>query len=167
MASINNDEVRVFQPDTSLKQKLGPHASFDQVVGNEAMTAAEDVIAKSSAEILAGLLEELGHLQEAAAQLKANSPGSTALTRVIVAAFSIKSSAGLCGYPFASSLAKSLHVFCELDAVRHQPLSPKSLKIIQSQIAGLKTIFANKITGDGGQVGAAILDELRKLSEDT
>lgn len=166
MANTNSEtnDVRVFQPDMSLKQKLGTNVSFDQVVTAEVVTSAEEVIVTSSGDILAGLLEDLGRLQLAVAPLKANSVGSTTLADVIAAAFAIKSNAGLCGYPFASSLAKSLHVYCEIETARAQPLSEKSLKIIRTQVAGLNTIFANKITGDGGQIGAAILGELNKLS---
>jgi len=157
------DDVRVFQPDTALKKKLGG-ASFDQAVTPQAIAAAEDVIVKSSDEILATIMNDLVRLQKAMDQLSANATATTALVPIIETAFAIKSNAGLCGYPFASSLAKSLHVYCELDAVQQQPLSAKSLAILRSQMAGLKTIFANKITGDGGKVGATILAELQKLT---
>jgi hypothetical protein len=168
MANENPDddnEVRVFQPDIALKEKLGPNTSFDQVITSKVIDAAQDVIAKSSDEILATLKQELTRLQQITQGLKPGDLGEATLKPVIEAAFAIKSKAGLCGYSFASSLAKSLHVYCELDTVQTQPLTEKSLKIIQAQIAGLKTIFANKITGDGGAVGGAILGELQKLSE--
>jgi hypothetical protein len=160
------DDVRIFQPDTALKKKLGG-ASFDQVVTPQAIASAEEVIIKSSAEILATIMNDLVRLQKAMDQLSVNAAANTALTPIIETAFAIKSNAGLCGYPFASSLAKSLHVYCERDAVQQQPLSAKSLAILRSQMAGLKTIFANKITGDGGKVGAAILQELGKLTADS
>jgi hypothetical protein len=159
-----DDNVKILQPDMSLKEKLGPSASFDQVVKPQTIAAAEDVIAKSSTEILASLLNELDRLQHAVLRLHTGQQAEPTLKAVIEAAFAIKSNAGLCGYTFASSLAKSLHTYCELDEVYKQPLTEKSLGIIRTQVGGLKAIFTNKMTGDGGKVGAAILSELQKLS---
>jgi hypothetical protein len=163
----DSDEVRIFQPDTALKEKLGPNASFDQIVSPQAIAAAQDVITQSSDDILAALKADLMRLQHGVDRLAAGQAAEAALQPVIEAAFAIKSKAGLCGYPFASALAKSLHVFCELDTIRTQPLAAKSIQIIRSQAAGLRTVFTNKITGDGGKVGAAILGELQKLSQDS
>lgn len=159
------DNVRVFQPDTTLKEKLGPGGSFDRAVGPQILAAAEDVIAKSSDEILTGLQFELGLLQHAVDSLTVGALPEIALKPIVAAAFAIKSNAGLCGFPFASSLAKSLHLYCEMDAVRTVPLSEKTLQVVRAQATGLKAIFTNKITGDGGAVGAAILTELQKLSQ--
>lgn len=157
-------EVKIFAPDRALKEKIGNDMTFDQVVTPQVVEAAQNVIVQAAGDILTTVLIELEHVQAAAAKLAVGMDGDTALSPMIEAAFAIKSKAGLCGYPFASQLAKALHVFCELDAVKNQPITMKSLDIIRSQVAALSTVFSQKLTGDGGKVGMAILAELQKVS---
>jgi hypothetical protein len=165
MADAAQDEVRIFVPDTGLKEKLGLNVSFDQVVSPRVIAAAEATVTQSAGSIFDAIQVELEHMKTAVSQLKEGLPGQTVLPPLVAHAFAIKSNAGLCGYPFASLLAKSLCVFCELDSIVNLPLDGKSLKIIHTQVEGLNLIFTNKLVGNGGVAGAAILSELQKLTD--
>ena len=161
-----NDNVRIFAPDTRLQDKIGPGVALEQVITPQALNDAQQVIKESADDILSAIKTDLVRLGEAADTLKPDAQPGMSLPPVIEAAFAIKSKAAFCGYSFASSLAKSLQIFCETDAAR-QPLTPKTIEIIQAQVAGLQTIFTNKLAGDGGTLGATILAELQKLSGKT
>ncbi len=159
-------QVVIRPPSFVLKEKIGSDMTFAQITTPQVIKQAEEAIEQSAETVLADNIVDLVRLNKLAGALTPDETGGTALKELIDAAFAIKSKAGMCGYPFASLLAKSLHNLCELESVRKEKLSPRLIRIIQCHVEGLKTVFAQKITGNGGQTGIAILAELRRLRED-
>jgi hypothetical protein len=149
-------ETIIYEPDYSLKHKLGGYQSLEDILVPRLIEEAERTVTKM--ELLEQLLEDMRHLKAETSKLK-----SSSIPVIIEMAFSIKSKAGLCGYSLASALGKSLHVFCETlepDAV----LGTKEQEIIRCLVQALKTVFDQKVTGNGGAVGEAITAELKRLA---
>lgn len=164
MTETPDDDVKIYAPDMTLKKKLGPGVTFESLVTPAVMQAVEQTVADQRPAIMEEIEEELRYLKSAYEQLGIGSP-SERLTPVAAAAFAIKSKAGFCNYPFASELARSLHVFCEMDVIRAVPLSPKTIEVVHCHIRGLQTVFTQKIMGDGGVVGLKIMHELGRLTD--
>ncbi|MDE2029809.1 MAG: hypothetical protein KGI97_04500, partial [Alphaproteobacteria bacterium] len=84
-----------------------------------------------------------------------------AATDMTVAAFGLKSKAGLAGYDLVSRLAKSLHQRCE--SLGEAIADPAHVPVVKWHIDSLKQLLALRIKGSGGTVGTQILAELDRL----
>lgn len=163
MENVTPDDVIILKPDLSLKKKLGEGVSFDQVVTEQKIAHAQELIHNAAEATLAQVTQDLAALRKHFHDLQATQDHDTYMPAVIKSAFAIKAMAGMCGYDFASSLAQTLFEYCESGAVAGQPPSRKTLLIMQALIDGLTRVFNDRITGDGGPTGAVILAELHKL----
>ncbi|MBV8061804.1 MAG: hypothetical protein JO126_03640 [Alphaproteobacteria bacterium] len=164
MGELTDDGVKIYAPDMTLKKKLGPGVTFESVVTPQVMQAAEKVFADAQANIMQELENEMQSLVSAYDQLGIGSP-PTKLQTIGALAFAVKSKAGICGFGFASDLARSLNVYCEMDHVRGNPLTPRTVEIISCHVRGLQLIFTHNMVGDGGAVGAEIMQELARLTD--
>jgi hypothetical protein len=156
------DDVLIYEPNRTLKEKLGPNVTFAQVVTPQAIEEAEKVIVQAVDKIFSDNMEELAKLDKLMQFIAFAPPGAPILKEMSAAAFAIKCKAGLCGYDFAAVLAKSLHLFCE--GLIGKKFAAKEKEIVACHVKGLTTVFASRIKGDGGEIGKAIIRELEWLT---
>lgn len=126
------------------------------------MASAERIITDAGPSLLVELLAKLEQLQEAASRLTTKSPIETALKPLADIAFDIQSKAGLCGYGFGTSLARSICRVCEPICEGAKPLTDKVVELITTQVTALKKVFNENILGNGGAVCEAIVHELQR-----
>ncbi len=154
----------IFEPNRSLKDKLGPNIHFGQIVPPETVQQAEKIILSARQEMLGEIGIELASIDRAIAALRPGQHETSALKRIGDSASAIIPKAGMCDYPFAARLAKMLHDICEHEDIGGAPMNPRTHAIISRLADGIKTTLARNLTGDGGATGAAILNELAKMT---
>jgi hypothetical protein len=156
------DEILIYEPNRTLKEKLGPNVTFAQAVTPQAIEEAEKVIVQAADKIFGDNMEELTKLDKLMQSIAFAPPTAQILREMSAAAFAIKSKAGLCGYDFAAVLAKSLHLFCE--GLAGKKFAATEKEIVACHVKGLTTVFASRIKGDGGEIGQTIIRELERLT---
>lgn len=159
----NEDGVVLYEPDRGLKEKLGDDVTMDDILSPKVVEEAEKVIERAHDDLLAGIRNELKVLEQALDNLREEPEATTPFKHLVGAAFAIKSTAGMCGYPMASALAKSLHVFCEFGR-RAGPVSDRDVKIISCHLDAIRAVFVQKIPGYGGKTGRSVMTELERLT---
>ncbi|MER2519130.1 MAG: hypothetical protein ABTQ34_00380 [Bdellovibrionales bacterium] len=157
-------EAVIFEPDQSLKDKLGPNISFGQIVPPETIHQAEKIIIDSRQVMLNEINIEIARIDRAVSALRPGQYETTALKRIGDCALAIVPKAGMCDYLLAARLAKILHEICEHEDIGKAHINPHTLAIFACLVEGIKTTVEHNITGDGGAIGATILDELSKLT---
>ncbi len=152
----------IYNPDFSLKRKIG-NVDISKIIDETVIKKGESIIEDSADRILQEILQEvtiidnhINMLQEQK-QFTGNSKAE-----IISVAFSIKSKAGLCGYPLVSALAKSLHLFCETQADGTKLLK-QQLDIILWHREAIRAVLSNKLKDKNSEFAKALLVELEKI----
>lgn len=157
-----SSKVKIYEPDKTLLNKVGK-ASLDQAFSSGNVSAAQSVINNTADEFYDACTVHLGELEELMAQIAQNLQiAHTYYQPLVDAAFALKAKAGLGGYEFASALAKSLHLYCEnMDS---KAPSKRDIEILRWHISCIRMVLRRKMKGNGGGVGAAIVEEIQKLT---
>ncbi len=160
--ALDDTEVRIVAPDYSLKKLIGENVDIKQIFSAENIENAQQIIHEHKDNFLEWVNNDLAALEhsynKAMANLAACEPDIKKLAKT---AFVIKSQAGTFGFELATRVAKSLDDFCNQT---FKPI-PEHMTAIRKHIDTLLAIFRNKISGDGGTLGAELIDNLFKLVE--
>jgi hypothetical protein len=156
----DKDEVRILEPDFSLKKMIGEDVDLKQLFSTDNINKAQGVIETHKDNFLEWVKNDLttleGHYNAALADVAACEGEIKKLAKI---AFVMKSQAGTFGYGLATAIAKSLDDFCNRD---FKPTADH-LTVIRKHIDTLQAIFSKNITGDGGNVGTELMGTLQKL----
>lgn len=155
------DEILVYMPDTRLKDKLGNGLTLEKLFTIEIIEEAQKVVSSLEEELTAKLLLEFGLLEVASKRLQPTAEEHITLVTISEIAFAIKSHAGFCNYPLVSALARALYLFC--DMLHEGRITPKEIEVVLCIVNGIRVVFDQKITGDGGAVGKAIAVEVQDM----
>jgi hypothetical protein len=156
-------EVAVFEPNFSLKKKIG-NINISSILNEKVIAKAEMVIESSSDFLKKDIASEIDQINSIISASEGMSINS--LNKIIPLAFSVKSHAGLCGYPLISAMAKSLYLFCEAREQIDAPLTKQEQEIITWHGQTITTIFQKNITqGEGSEFGKGLLSELGNIKE--
>ena len=159
-SELSEKEVRILAPDYSLKKVIAEDVDIKEIFSPENIDKAQAVINENKASFLEWVLQDIGQLHASYAKALASPADKEAETRKMArTAFIIKSQAGTFGFPLATRIAKSLDEFCS----RHTQPTDDQLTVIHKHIEALVVIFNHNITGDGGDVGKDLSDNLVKL----
>jgi hypothetical protein len=111
--SEEDDDVKIIAADTSLLRKFGKE-NLDKVMSTSAMVKAKKIIEQASDNFYSSCLEETTELSLLINCLKTEKKDHIPILKNIIStAFAIKTKSGQAGYNLVSTLAKSLHIFCE------------------------------------------------------
>jgi len=154
-----NNLTRIYEPDYSLKAKIGVE-DLNQIFTKEVISKAQEAIENSSAIILNECLKMMIELQKAFIDLE-NNKTRTSIQEIIDLSFSIKSKTGQYGNILASNLAKSLQLHAE-QMLENKPTN-KAINIINWHINSLNLFLEKNIKGYGGKAGEALLREINNL----
>jgi chemotaxis protein histidine kinase CheA len=168
MAKENNattneedDEVVEFEPDFSLKEKIGKDLSAKEIFTSEVVKDSQEVINRGKKDFLKWVDNDLRNLESSYDELAKNpAKGRDAALSIQRAAFSIKAQSGTFGFDLGSAIAKSLYDFLENDYVEGDT---NHTTVIRKHIDTLNTIFHKNVAGDGGKVGNEVYSALGKL----
>jgi len=155
------DDVTVLKADKTLFNKLGG-ANLDEILSPEKIKKAETVIREASGDFYSECVVDAAKLKTLVGQVERRDGNlQSKIKKIVDVAFGIKNKAAQSGYNLIAALAKSLHVRCE--ALAEQPLNQAEIKIIAWHSESIERLLNLKIEGDGGDVGQAILGELKKI----
>ncbi len=157
-------EVIIYEPDTSLKARVGK-AGIMRLSNILVIQEAERVVLSFGHKILKELAIEVSKIEKILALLKRDNNLSTDSIRSLVSsAFFIKSNAGFCDYPLISAMGRSLYLFCETCRKKGK-VDSKEVTIIGWHIESIKVIMDKQIKAMGGTFGKELLIQLEKFKD--
>jgi hypothetical protein len=152
--------VRVREPDTSLKERLGG-LKVEQIITEQRLQAAQEVIqeeGKAFSEEGAGKAREV---LEAIDKLPAPiSMKEAAYIRIYTDTLNLKSVAGLFGFPLASDVLNCLLNYCQSLEV----IESRAKRIFILHLQAVYRVFSDKIMDDGGSIGRDLLKAVRQVT---
>lgn len=156
----DEDKPQIITPPDTLKAKVsvgGPNA-----VDMDALERAEQVIANMADNYIDWVEEDLKKISGAFGRLTENE-GDRAkdLERVFAVAHDMKGQGGSFGYELITAIGNNL---CRLLERFDDSVTPQvQNEAIRIHIEAMKLIINNRMKGDGGPQGAAILDGVEKM----
>ena len=158
---VIDDTPRMVMPDYTLKKKIGMEVPAELLINPLTIASSDEEVKKVQEDFVKVILKDVESL-EASYQLLITSPDNVKMLikNIQDAAESIKARSGIFGYVRATEVAGQLHNFCR----RYYDKENKyHLIILEKHIQTIAAIFANKITGDGGEVGKELMRDLARL----
>lgn len=160
MGNVSN-EAQVLAPDYALKKKIGEHVDIKAVFSDENVAVAQQVINKHKDSFRDWAAKDIAALEELYSKAAKSESRKEAITAITEIAERLKSQAGTFDFGLATLVAKSLASFC----TGHPEAGADHLVVIRKHIDTLSVILTKNITGDGGQIGGDLLENLKKLTE--
>ncbi len=155
------EELEIINPPNTLKSKVktgGPGA-----VNLEALERAEKVIANLSDSYLDWVQEDLKKITATFDDLKAGRGAQKeALDGIFRLAHDMKGQGGSFGFGLVTSVGNEL---CRMIEKMPSPLTQSHIDAIGVHIDSMKLIIAQRMKGDAGKVGEAMLAGLQKVSD--
>ena len=155
-----NEELEIINPPNTLKSKVkigGPGA-----ISPDMLEKAEQVIAGLSDSYLDWVQEDIKKISAAFEELKAGKGDQKKiLENIFRISHDMKGQGGSFGYNLMTAVGNEL---CRMLEKLPSPIGPAHIEAIGVHIDSLKLIIAQKMKGDAGQTGAAILAGLQKVS---
>ncbi len=155
-----NEELEIINPPNSLKSKVkvgGPGA-----INPEMIEKAEQVLASLSDNYLDWVQQDLKNISAAYEELKAGrGDQKKALDNIFRIAHDMKGQGGSFGYNLMTAVGNEL---CRMIEKMPSPIGPSHIDAIGVHIDSMKLVIAQKMKGDAGQMGAAMLAGLQKVS---
>lgn len=152
----DDDKAELIQPKGTLQSKVtvgGPGA-----VDASTLDRAEAVIADLADDYLEWVQEDLVRIEAAYEALKA-SPDKGTLDAVFQIAHDMKGQGGSFGFDLMTAVGNQL---CRLSE-RIDKIGPREVEMVRVHIDAMKVIITNKMKGDGGNAGGALLDGLDQM----
>jgi hypothetical protein len=145
--------VEIIHRPNDLAKKVGRVA-----LDPEKLKKAQAVVAALAEDYLPRLLEDTRRLASGWKESARDRQGLDQLHRM---AHDIKGQGTTFGYPLATAVAGALCKLFTSDIFAH----PKAREVVDAHVAALVAIASEPITGDGGAVGAALIEGLRQTRE--
>ena len=155
----DDDKPQLITPPNTLKDKVG--TGGPGAVDLDVLERAEQVIADLAGNYLEWVEEDLVKIQKALEDLKAAGGDHKAeLDRVFQIAHDMKGQGGSFGYQLMTVVGNQLCRFIEpLETV-----GPGEIEVIKLHIDTMSLIIAQRMEGDGGKAGEALLAGLEKVA---
>lgn len=153
LAAKRQDAVfEIIELPNKLKEKVGS-GGFDPV----ALRRAEIAVDELAVDYEKRLQEEVGAFDEAFRAMRRT--GVYDLRSLYAYAHRLRGEAGTYGYPLITAIGNTLARYldsCEtLDAV--------GCEIVESHISALRAVAFRKVKGDGGEIGAQVVEGLAQM----
>ncbi|MCG8356078.1 MAG: response regulator [Kiloniellales bacterium] len=158
------DDVRAihFRPANKLKDKVGSNALKGEIdIDPIIIQAAETKIQSMLGDYSDWVQKSLEAMTEASDSLQIETEHGDVNRKYIAQinkiAHELRGQGGIFNYPLTTALGKSLYrTTMDFGMI----MTENRIKLIRAHIDGIRSVFHNKIRGDGGEVGAALLKEI-------
>ena len=154
-------EVSIFDPDYALKRKIGKELSIWDILTEENVRQAQQVITNAHGDFMEWVVVDLARLEHAYETLIETPEDDDAFSELLENALSIKAQAGTFGFDLASDVAKSLYNFARNFNLKQRDKS--HLLVIRKHIDILYIIFHQNLTGQAAGLGTDIMGSLTQL----
>jgi len=157
----SDDDVMVYEPDFSLKKKIGKDININELLRPELLQRAQYVVDHSRPDFIASMKDDVKTIQSLLVSLEETSWDAKVLELFMHLVMQVKGRAGIFDLPLASEIARKLYVFCEDD----YRARADHMLVIRKHVEGLAVIINQNIQGDGGKIGQDLLKSLEILAE--
>ena len=162
MPSKPQPEVTATLPDHALKKKLGPDVNIREAFTEEAIAAADSAIADSRKDFFGDAADNLQEMEAAYGQAaetpaKADKP----VKQIERLSHSLKGRSETLGFELLAHVSKSLYGFC---STAFRSGEKEQLIVLRKHLDTLQLIVREKMQGDGGETGKALIAGLRQLN---
>ena len=155
-----DDEMEIINPPNTLKSKVregGPGA-----VDLATLERAENVITEMADSYLEWVQEDLKRIEGAYKKLaEASGERTKEAEEVFQIAHDIKGQGGSFGYDLMTLIANEL---CRL-IERQDGFGPAEVQAVKVHIDAMKLVIQNRMKGDGGANGQALVDGIRQVGD--
>lgn len=144
-----HDDVVAYEPNCSMKRKLGDDFALGSLVTEQVISACENLLNRASSSFFQEAEEDLAAL-EALIRQPLDTAGVT--DRLQTHAYNIKSHAKVLGFTLITEICVQLIaaiLSTKLAAAKRQPL-------LQTLVDALRVAFTQQVRDDGGAVGKEI-----------
>ena len=154
------DKPRFVDPPNLLKRKTGGGPAGSGTIDESALMAAQAVISEQATGYPERAAEDINILaKERAKAAKDPSTRVEQIAKIGKLVHDIRSEGSTFGYPLITKVGTSLYDFCQ-----YAQASDAQIEVIGAHVDALRVIIGQKIEGDGGEVGAELLNMLRLAS---
>jgi chemotaxis protein histidine kinase CheA len=161
VAAAEEDEVIIFEPDFSLKQKIGNDVSITELLRPDVLLQAQFIVDQQRPAFIASMKEDVRRIRELLVELENTAWDAAVLEQFMQLVLQVKGRAGTFGLPLASEVARRLYVFCE-DEYRAKA---DHMLVVRKHVEGIAVVVNQNIEGSGGAIGQELLESLTQLAK--
>ncbi len=157
---VDDDKPELIKPPSSLMDKvtIGGPGSIDL----EDLERAEKVMQDLADDYLEWVAKDLINLRGEFEKLRDGEGDSVAgIDRIFQISHDIKGQGGSFNYDLMTFVGNQLCRFVE--KIDKKKVGPLEFEVIDLHIASMQMVLAQKLTGDGGEIGAQLLSGLEKV----
>lgn len=153
---LDSTDVLYFEFTNRLAGKVGGQPSGEMPrLDMEVLGKVEEKIQEMSGDYSNWVTDEIAKLDEALHKLK--EPGAnlrSLIARINRGAHEMRGQGGIFGYPLITEFSKSLFLSTNKNV---QVISPNEYELLKAHIDAIKVVIAERVEGDGGETGRALL----------
>ncbi|MDP6350970.1 MAG: hypothetical protein QF926_14635 [Alphaproteobacteria bacterium] len=154
------DKTRFVDPPNLLRRKTGGGPAGGGTIDDTALLAAQAVISAQAGDYPERAAKDIAALaEEHAKAVRDPTIRAEQIARIGMVVHDIRSEGSTFGYPLITKVGTSLYDFCQ-----YAQASDAQIEVIGAHIDALRVIIGQKIEGDGGEIGAELLNMLRLAS---
>lgn len=158
------EDVRAiyFRPNNRLRDKLGPRASgepvhFDPLIVEAAEKRIKALVGDYADWVKKYIASMNGSLNSLVPDRKHKAGNKKHIANINRIAHELRGQSGTFDYPLITEFGKSLY---EATIDPEMFITPDRQKLLEAHVDAIRTVFRERITGHGGQVGATLLREI-------
>lgn len=158
---LDSTDVLYFEFTNRLAAKVGglPQGAEMPKLDVEILKKVEEKIESMAGDYSTWVADELLRLDEALRKLKDPEANLRhVMARINRGAHEMRGQGGIFGYPLITEFAKSLFL---TTSKHYQSLTDNEYELIKAHIDAIKVVINEKVEGDGGETGRALLDGLQ------
>jgi chemotaxis protein histidine kinase CheA len=159
MKTMDDDsKVEVITPPDNLKDKVKPDGSGG--VDDKVLARVEAVVPSMGGDFVLWAEKDLKSLQQALASLKSETADQKKfLNTIFQISHDIKGQGGSFDFGLLTAVGDSLCRFTE----EREKANAAEIEAIKLHVEALKLVLKERLKGDGGEMGAALLNGLRQV----
>jgi len=158
---LDSTDVLIFEFTNRLAAKVGglPQGAEMPKLDLEIIKKVEDKIQSMAGDYSDWIAEEIRKLEENVALLRTPDVNlRQTIARINRCAHEMRGQGGIFGYPLITEFSKSLFL---TTSKNFQSISDSEYELIKAHVDAIKVVVNEKIEGDGGETGRALLDGLQ------
>lgn len=153
--------VQILPPNRRLIQLIGEDISGADVFTEKMIDTAQAEVKKKETEFLEWADNDIRMLEACYAKLKDDHADDESKAKLLGAAYSLKSQAGIFGYDMGTEVSRMLLDYLPPE----KPINDQSMIVLRKFLDTISVVFRLKVKEAGGEVGAALIKGLQILTK--
>lgn len=152
--------VEILPPNKRLIQLIGEDVKGSDLFTEKVIAGAQNEIKKKESEFLAWADDDIRILEACYSKLKDNHADDESKEKLLAAAYSLKSQAGMFGYDMGTEVSRMLLDYMPPE----KPVNDHSMIVLRKFLDTISVVFRLKVKEAGGEIGAALIKGLQILT---